>query len=153
MGDEHSVRSLEINLPSEIRHILFRPVEVVQAVTEFYKQTSRHLPPGNVVQGKTTGSENGHDVGFLIYFAANARAAQPDAPYEQLEISGARLVAALILYCRNRNIPLSARTDKLLQRFGDQVCLITIYNANPAEAPHPGQFTLQGARLVPQAAA
>ncbi len=140
-------------MPSEIRHILFRPVEVVQAVKEFYKQTSRHLPPGNVVQGGISGSEGGHDVGFKIYFAPTPPAAQPDAPYEQLEISGARLVAALILYCRNRNIPLSAKTDKLLQRFGDQICLITIYNANPAETPHPGQFSLQGVRLVPRAAA
>jgi hypothetical protein len=40
-------------------------------------------------------------------------------------IQGPALAAALILYCRDRRIPLAASAGKSLRLFGNQVCLVT----------------------------
>ena len=134
-------------MPSEIRHILFRPIEVVQAVKEFYKRTGRRLPPGNVVQCNLEGHEKDQEVGVRIHFSPDRASGMAEGACEHVVVAGARLVAALILFCQDRKIPLSAKCDKLLQLYGDQVCLINIYNTNRTEMPDPSRFRLEGIRL------
>jgi hypothetical protein len=49
-------------------------------------------------------------------------------PNREVIVDSLTLTAALILYCRDRRIPLPAAADKSLQRFGEQICLMTTIN-------------------------
>ena len=36
-------------MPTELRHLLFRPAEVVQAVKEYRRRMGHSLPPGTIL--------------------------------------------------------------------------------------------------------
>lgn len=41
-----------------------------------------------------------------------------------VDIDSVTLVAALLMHCRKKQIPMSAKAAKSLQRLGEQICLV-----------------------------
>ena len=113
---------------SEIRHLLFRPFEVVQAVAEFSRRAGVPLPPGTVVRCSPENSGSGTPVRFRIVIAPDETDQRADMSHREITIDSSTLAAALILYCHDRRIPLPASADKSLQQIGDQVCLMATIN-------------------------
>lgn len=124
---------------SELRHIIFRPFEVVDAYREFCRRSGTPLPAGTVVGCGPEADGAGAPLRFRIVIAPDAAdgkagAEAGDAPRREVVVDSATLAAALILYCRDRRIPLPASADKSLQRFGDQVCLLATINPRQDKA-------------------
>ena len=129
-------------MPSELRHVLFRPAEVVQAVKEYYRRSGAPLPSGSVVRCGPEGEGGG--VRFRIALVPDrAKGHAPAPPGEgarhEVLVEGPALAAALILHCRDRGIPLPASAEKSLQRLGERVCLIAIIGAKSRDQPHPSR--------------
>lgn len=134
-------------MPSELRHILFRSPEVVQAVKEYYRRLGTPLPAGAVTCCGPEGEGAGNAVLFRITLVPDGAKglsppAQGEAKQHDVVIEGPALAAALILHCRDRRIPLPATAEKSLQRFGEQLCLVATINPKQGELPQPGQLRL-----------
>ena len=131
-------------MASEIRHVLFRPAEVVQAVAEYHKRMQQPLPSGSILSCRTECKDPGGVVRFVMTLVPDERGrkghdkASP-APIE-VAVEGPALAAALIVHCQTLRIPLPAKADKSLQLFGDRICLIATINPKNDEIP-------EGARL------
>ena len=111
-------------MPSELRHIVFRPAEVVEAVEEYLRRLGTPLPSGNVVDCGPV-REDGFDgkVSFSITIVPDeplgeARSRTIAEGRTEVVIEGPALAAALILFCRSHRIPMPATADKSLQRIG-----------------------------------
>jgi hypothetical protein len=130
-----SVIAEPIAMPTELRHLLFRPAEVVQAVQEYRRRLGQALPAGRILSCGPECESSGEIVGFRLTLAADPAkgASTGEGVRQDMVIPGATLAAALILYCRDRNIPLAASAGKSLQLFGNQVCLVTTMNPGPGE--------------------
>lgn len=118
-------------MPSELRRILFRPAEVVQAVREYQRRAGAPLPAG--VVARCGPDDEGGGVRFRIAFAPEpSKGASSLSPAggegREVVIEAPVLAAALILHCRDRRIPLPAGAEKSLTRFGEQVCLVASIN-------------------------
>jgi hypothetical protein len=129
-------------MPTELRHLLFRPAEVVQAVKEYRRRMGHSLPPGTILSCGPECDSSGEILCFRLTLVADAGAgtAHPkrgDGGRQDMVIQGPALAAALILYCRDRKIPLAASAGKSLQLFGDQVCLVTTINPGRGEMVRP----------------
>lgn len=115
-------------MPSEIRHILFRPAEVLDAIRMYHKRLGSPLPAGTVRHCGPETDAPGGTVRFHINLLPDLpRDVPPPSGEEQgieVVVEGANLAAALILYCRDRRVPLPAGAQKSLQCFGEQVGLI-----------------------------
>ena len=133
-------------MPTELRHLLFRPAEVVWAVKEYHRRTGAPLQSGSVVScGPECDSAGG--VAFRIALApdpVDGGAVSATDPEGRLEVvvEGPTLAAALILHCRDRRIPLPAAADKSLQQFGEQVCLVAKINPKQDELPSTEELKL-----------
>lgn len=110
-------------MPSELRHLLFRPSEVVQAVKEYYRRMRTATPTGLVVFCGPEARGAGATVRFRITVASNPVDGEA-MPNQDVLVDTPVLAAALILFCHDKKIPLPAQADKSLQVFGDQVCLL-----------------------------
>jgi hypothetical protein len=130
---------LESAVPSELRQLLFRPAEVVQAVKEYHRRLGTPLPSGTVTRCGPECEVAGGIVSFRIAIVSDSdsggSAAVTEDTRQDIVIEGPSLAAALILYCRDRRIPLPAGADKSLQRVGEKVCLIATINPNQDELP------------------
>ena len=116
-------------MPTEVRHILFRPAEVIQAVREYCRRSGRPLPSGSVVSCAVEDNEAGGAVRFRIKVALDAAGGgmypkPSEIEQQDLVIESPNLAAALILYCNARHVPPPARAEKALQRFGEQLGLV-----------------------------
>ena len=130
-------------MPSELRYIMFRPDEVVEAVKEYRRRLGTPLPHGGVVQcGPESGPAVGGAVGFRIAFVPAGVKGSVTPETENMLIEGPVLAAALILYCRDHRIPMSASADKSLERMGDQVCLVAKFNPKQISLPQHDRVRL-----------
>ena len=117
-------------MPTELRHLLFPPAEVLDAVREYHRRLGTPLPAGNVVECGPEGAEGpGSTICFRIVLtspsAKNAALGKPvEDTRREVIIESHVLSAALILCCRDLHIPLPVAASKQLQRFGRQVCLV-----------------------------
>jgi len=127
-------------MPTEIRHILFRATEVVVAVAEYSRRIRQPLPPGSVVKWSMQADEEGGSVRFTLTIDDESGDSRRDGGVvrHDVTIEGPALAAALILYCRDRRIPLPSGAEKALQRFGDLLALVV--TRNPRQEPMP-RFT------------
>jgi hypothetical protein len=110
-------------MPTELRHLLFRTAEIVQAIKEYHRRLGQVLPAGPVLSCGAEYDGEGRGVQFCITIAPDpADAKKPAKPgmadRQDVVIEGPTFAAALILYCRDRRIPLPANADKSLQLFG-----------------------------------
>ena len=132
-------------MPSEIRHLLFRPAEVIHAVKEYYRRRGEPLPTGSIVR---CGPEvDGAGVRFRIELALDpAKDQRPGTRAEDkrtdIIVDGSELAAALILHCRDRRIPLPVSANKKLEHYGQQTCLVATLNPNQDELPSSEELKL-----------
>ena len=107
-------------MPSEIRHVLFRPAEVVHAIKEYYRRSQQSHPTGLVLRCAAEATGVGGAVRFRITIAGDTG----EASQQDVVIEGPTLAAALILHCKIRQIPLPAGGEKSLQCLGEQLGLV-----------------------------
>ena len=132
-------------MPSEIRHIMFRPGEVVQALANYYRRLGEPLPAGTVLRCNPECHETGGIVRVRFAIAPDQghggeQPADGGSTHREMIAEGPALAAALILYCRDRGIPLPARADKSLQLFGEQICLVATINPKQDDLPQLGHL-------------
>jgi hypothetical protein len=66
---------------------------------------------------------------FRIVMTPDVTSGGQEMPYREIMIDSPALAAALILYCRDRRIPLSATADKSLQQCGNQIPVYVLLSA------------------------
>ena len=134
---------VEPPMPTELRHLLFQPAEVLDALREYYRRLDSPLPADGVAWCGPEGAESQDGaVGFRVVFTPPAAKARVpgrlvENTQREMVVDSHVLAAALILYCRDRRIPLPAIATKSLQRFGSQVCLIATIRAKSDKPPSP----------------
>jgi hypothetical protein len=125
-------------MTSELRYVMFQPSEAAQAISEYYSRNGNPLPAGPIVQCGPEIECAGAPVRFRIKLAPNLgvglRSKIGDERRREVVIEGPALAAALILYCRERKIPLAANAAKSLQILDNQICLVASINRMP-DAP------------------
>ena len=113
-------------MPQEVRYIMFRNEEVVQAVESYMRRMGMPLPAGSIMSCTTEQDEALKSTWFRITLA-------PDiTSYNKLDrtvhrdviVADSNLAAALILHCRRVGIPLPAKAEKSLRIAGGQLCLV-----------------------------
>jgi len=122
-------------MPSEIRHILFQPPEVVVAIGAYFRRLGRAVPPGVVTHCGPERINHESPVRFRMTLENDRSLAGNLVPHgladaQRILVDGADLAAALILYCRSHKIPLPANATKSLEVFGGQLCLAFTKTAN-----------------------
>jgi hypothetical protein len=127
-------------MPSEMRHILFRPAEVAIAVREYHRRMKAPWPSGTVVRCGVECEGEGGTVRFRLVIRPDTTGGGTYKPvsqtHQEVTVEGPVLAAALILFCHDRRIPLPASADKALQRYGEQVGLVVTINSKQEEMPH-----------------
>jgi hypothetical protein len=104
-------------MPSEVRQLLFRSREIILAVTEYYYRRGLALPVGTAARVSIIDDQG---VGALLGIDADT------GESVEIPIPGDTLLAALILYCINRKIPLPVEADKTLRRVQDDAVALVI---------------------------
>ncbi len=127
-------------MPSELRHLIFQPAEVLQAVRTYHQSAGKPLPPGEVVTCAAEPDVENGSIRFriaMIPVAQRGELRTPGALQTQklLVVDGPALVAALILHCRDRGIPLPARAEKSLKMVNEQLCLVAKISAKRPDQP------------------
>jgi hypothetical protein len=104
-------------MPSEVRQLLFRSREVILAVTEYYYRRGLALPIGTASRLRIAERP---PVGAILGIDTDA------GEGVEVEVPTDTLMAALILYCINRKIPLPVEADKTLRRVQDDAVALVI---------------------------
>lgn len=134
-------------MPTEMRHLLFRPPEVLVAVKEYHRRVGTPLPAGSVARcgPEAVGADAAVRFRIVLTPDPSTDPTLPSLPIplrRELVIEPPVLAAALILHCRDRRIPLPASAGKSLQRFGEQVCLVVTINPKQDDMPAADQLCL-----------
>ena len=119
------------SMPSEVRHLLFRPPEIALAIQSYYRRLGQPLPSGLIVGCTIVG--DGEEVPLAIRLSMYSDGDSGKA--SQIMVDGTTLTAALIMFCQQNQIPLPVKAKKSLQRFSDQVCLIATINQRATALP------------------
>ncbi len=126
-------------MPSEVRHVLFQPPEVVQAVKAYHRRLGTPLPAGAIQRCGPEAEGTDGAVRFRITIVPDSAERTHPTPVEktlrEITIEGSALAAALILHCSDLRIPLPASAAKSLRCFGEQVCLVVAVNARQSPSP------------------
>jgi hypothetical protein len=124
-------------MPAELRHLVFRPAEVFQAVMRYQSRIGMPLPTGSVVHCGPEDGEGGRLRFRVVVAPEPVRGRSRGRARQDFVLEGSTLAAALILHCRDRGIPLPANACKSLERFGEQVCLVATTNPRQDRMPQP----------------
>jgi hypothetical protein len=103
-------------MPTEMRHILFTPNEVLRSITQYRARRREPLPRGTISGLKIEQRPNIH---VVLSITGDAQKTA-----EQVVFQGAELAAALVMFCIERKIPLPATgATKTLRVFDEQLGL------------------------------
>lgn len=108
-------------MPSELRHVVFRLPEAVDAAVQHLRLQNRPVPRGTVGEARLVGGEEGDDAPVALRIAVQA-----DEPpgIETFEVAGEDLLGALMHLCRRRCVPLPQRGTKSVERYGARLALV-----------------------------
>lgn len=121
-------------MPKEIHYFLFTREEVFDALVRFQATRAEKLPHDAVATIKLREDKAG--VSAMIVGKSKAK------PSFSFDFENADILGALVLFCRNRRIPLATRASKRLELVGDQVALLTTMNLT-AKAPSTGTGSIR----------
>ena len=119
-------------MPSELRCIVFESADVVQATREYYSCRKLAFPSGAILKTLAESWVGWSGIRFIITIVAH-----PDVsttPFlgckaqQEIVIDESTLTAALILYCREKHIPLPAGAEKHLRLIDGKVSLLLTNN-------------------------
>jgi hypothetical protein len=114
-------------VPAEIRRILFVAHEILAALRDYHRRVGQPLPSGPVLACTPECDEAPTIDRYRIAFHHS------DPPANDIVIPATTLAVALILYCRNRKIPLPAQAEKSVQLLNKQVCLVVTSSIKATE--------------------
>jgi hypothetical protein len=112
-------------MASEYRLIFFDQNELCRALIEYNRQRRTPFPPGNlrkVVIGRsalTVTIQVDPDKGGAI---------------EEVTFDTPSIAAALIIFCKERKIPLPAKSSKEMRLVADRLCMLIRTKGAPADA-------------------
>ena len=118
-------------MPTEIRHLMFRPPEVAYAVRLFYQLTGKSMPAGTIESCLPEGDGKAVPICVRIKVVPPPGATGPVT----VVIDDVTMTGLLLQYCTRKKIPMAARASKSLQRFGDQLCLVATLNPRQEDLP------------------
>jgi len=121
-------------MPKEIHYFLFTREEVFDALVRFQATRAEKLPHDAVATIKLREDKAG--VSAMIVGKSKAK------PSFSFDFENADILGALVLFCRNRRIPLATRASKRLELVGDQVALLTTMNLT-TKAPSTGTGSIR----------
>lgn len=121
-------------MPKEIHYFLFTREEVFDALVRFQATRAEKLPHDSVATIKLREDKAG--VSAMIVGKSKAK------PSFSFDFENADILGALVLFCRNRRIPLATRASKRLELVGDQVALLTTMNLT-TKAPSTGTGSIR----------
>lgn len=93
-------------MPIEIRHLVFSDTEVIHAIQNYHRKVEQPLPTGTILS-LTLRERPSPSATLLI-------SVDREDKRQELRIENDQLLASLILYCHDKNIPLPARGIKRL---------------------------------------
>ncbi|WP_431281411.1 hypothetical protein ACQW02_18640 [Humitalea sp. 24SJ18S-53] len=131
-------------MPSEIRHILFRPAEAARATLDHLRRARRNQPMGDVIDcfvepslpwaGEAAAPRRGVALAVVMDPSRDLPRGEV-SELMRLSLAGEELMQALIAYCQNNGVPLPIDGDKSLQRFGDQIGIVITLDDSAVVAP------------------
>ncbi len=108
-------------MPSELRHVVFRLPEAVDAAVQHLRLQNRPVPRGTVGEVQLIGGEGEGNEPVALRIAVQA----DDRPgIETFEVAGEDLLGALMHLCRRRCVPLPQRGTKSVERYGARLALV-----------------------------
>ena len=123
-------------MPKEIRYLLFSAQEVQTAVIEAYRKrrggaaaavparrTAAAMEPGLAIE--LCQRADGEPFALLRLGPPGGGGGGRDASPAAIELAAPDLVSALILYCKDKRIPIPAGGYKSLEIVGDELGLLT----------------------------
>lgn len=108
-------------MPSELRHVIFRLPEAVDAAVQHLRLNNRPVPRGTVGEAELAGGD-GHG-GAPVALRIPVHTDGPPG-VETLEVAGDDLVGALVHLCKRRCVPLPQRGTKTVERHGARLALV-----------------------------
>ena len=118
-------------MPKEVHYFLFSREETVNALFGYYWLMT---PPPRADRGVSANFQKG-DAGICAVLKVQATATDKT---EFVKFDADQVLSALVLYCQERRIPLSARANKILEQFGEQIALLTTLNLGQARPEATG---------------
>jgi hypothetical protein len=107
-------------MPAEIRHIIFSQAEQIEAVMDHFKRLADPLPSGTVKQVRRRMVP---DLVITIDFIADKTQNQ-----REIILQEDWLTAALLAYCKLKNVPVPVKAAKRLLLAGDIVFFQIVRN-------------------------
>jgi hypothetical protein len=118
-------------MPKEVHYFLFSREETINALFGYYWLMT---PPPRADRGVSATLNRGeHGITAVLKIDSIAT-----GKGEFVKFDSDQVLSALVLYCQERRIPLSARANKLLEQFGDQIALLTTLNLGSARPEASG---------------
>ena len=118
-------------MASEYRLIFFDQNELCRALIEYNRQRHTPFPPGNLK--KVVIDRDRLTVSILID--------KDSGETDKVSFDAASVAAALIVYCRERKIPLPAKSAKEMRLVADRLCFLIRIKGTPAEASIAVEYT------------
>ena len=120
-------------MPTESRQIAFREAEFFNAVRDYRLRRGEPLPMGSVL---------GIDIREEPDLTATIRISNDEGDsIETVALPTESIAAALILFCINRKIPLTANAAKSIRTSGDNIILLIDISADSFRAPKSASKT------------
>ena len=109
-------------MPTEIRKIIFAEDEIVRAILTQNHNSTKKLPPGDIVEVKANSSpEPSLELTIFDPTAEDPKTINLRAPY---------LAAAMLRFCFDNKIPIPRIADKSVEVLGSSLALSISINAN-----------------------
>ncbi|MCA0451107.1 MAG: hypothetical protein LCH62_15290 [Proteobacteria bacterium] len=118
-------------MASEYRLIFFDQNELCRALIEYNRQRRTPFPPGNLKKVVI----DRHTLNVTIQIDKDAGQSATVA------FDPSSVAAALIVYCRERKIPLPAKSAKEMRLVADRLCFLIRIKGTPSEAAIAVEYT------------
>lgn len=110
-------------MTKELRQIMFGPLEIITAITEYHRRRSFTMPRGTALRCYIADEPA---------LSATMFIETDSAGITEMSIDAENLAAALILYCIKRKIPLPVESEKRLRKLTDET--VALFLIKPPRA-------------------
>lgn len=100
-------------MPAERRHIMFKPAEYAEAIREYRRRCGQALPAAALAGCHVSGEDR---VGVELVLDVQGTEQRVTLKHDEV-------LAALVFYCLNNQLPIPQRTPKGLRRFADCIAI------------------------------
>jgi hypothetical protein len=118
-------------MASEYRLIFFDQNELCRALIEYNRQRRTPFPPGNLKKVQIDRDR----------LSVTIQIDQDSGDIKSVTFDTASVAAALIVYCRDRKIPLPAKSNKEMRLVANRLCFLIRIKGTPAEASIAVEYT------------